>query len=81
MEYIFDIDELPNMLRTLRKQANLTLKEVSEQTGISLSFISEVERGRANPSIETLMRLSAAYGYDCLIGLRALAAALEGQEG
>jgi len=41
-------------LRELRKNNNLTLKELSQKSGISVSFISDIENSRRNPSIETL---------------------------
>lgn len=51
---------VPNTLRKLRKENNLTLKELSEKSGISVSFISDIENFRRNPSIETLEALSKA---------------------
>jgi transcriptional regulator with XRE-family HTH domain len=39
----------------------LTLKEVHERTGLSVSFLSEVERGKTNPSVETLKKLANCY--------------------
>lgn len=49
--------------RALRKAAKLTLKAVSFQSGLSLSFISDIERGRTQPSLGTLERLVKVYGY------------------
>lgn len=49
-------------LRQLRKQIHkLTLREVSERTGLSISFLSDIERGRTNPSLETLSKLADVY--------------------
>lgn len=50
-----------NRLRKIRKDKGLTLKEVSKEIGISLPFLSDVERGDANPSINTLEKLAAFY--------------------
>lgn len=52
---------LSERLRMKRKKIGLTLKEVSEQTGISVSFLSEVERGKTNPSVGTLKKLANCY--------------------
>ncbi|EJO5348375.1 helix-turn-helix transcriptional regulator [Clostridium botulinum] len=45
-------------LRNLRKENNFTLKELSAKSGISVSFISDIENRRRNPSIETLKTLA-----------------------
>ncbi|ENJ9655871.1 helix-turn-helix transcriptional regulator [Clostridium botulinum] len=51
-----------NKLRNLRNENNLTLKELSAKSGISVSFISDIENRRRNPSIETLKTLADALG-------------------
>ena len=45
-------------LRELRKVRNLTLKQLSETAGISLSHLSAIERGASNPSIDVLDALA-----------------------
>ncbi len=52
---------LGNVLRRLRKSQNLTLAEVSDATKLSVSFLSDVERGRTRPSLDTLEKLAASY--------------------
>ena len=47
-----------------RKQSGLTQKELSERTGITQGDISKLERGNANPSLNTLQRLAAGMGDD-----------------
>ena len=49
-------------LRRLRVRAHKTLKEVSEATGLSISFISALERGGSGASVASLRRLAGAYG-------------------
>lgn len=48
-------------LKVERKRKKLTLKEVSKETGVSLPFLSDIERGEAKPSIKTLEKLAAFY--------------------
>lgn len=36
----------------------MTLKQLAERTGLSISYISEIEKGEKNPSIRTLTKLS-----------------------
>jgi DNA-binding XRE family transcriptional regulator len=45
-----------------RKQRDMTLQQVAEATGLSVSFLSDLERGRTDPSLSTLKRLAACYG-------------------
>lgn len=47
-------------LKKLRKENKLTLKELSIKSGVSVSFISDIENMRRNPSIETLESLAKA---------------------
>ncbi len=47
-------------LRDLRKSKGLTLKELSTKTNLSISFISDIEHNRSNPSISTLKILCNA---------------------
>jgi DNA-binding transcriptional MerR regulator/quercetin dioxygenase-like cupin family protein len=49
-------------LRRLRTRAHKTLKEVAQATGLSISFISALERGGSGASIASLRRLAGAYG-------------------
>src|SRR4028119_2415720 len=49
-------------LRRLRVKAHKTLKEVSEATGLSISFISALERGGSGASVASLRSLAEAYG-------------------
>lgn len=47
-------------LRRARKEAGLTQVEVAKKTKIDRSFISDVERGVATPSLQTLFALCKA---------------------
>jgi transcriptional regulator with XRE-family HTH domain len=49
-------------LRTLRQQRGLSLREVSEQTGFSASFLSLVENDKVSPSVSSMERIAAAFG-------------------
>ncbi len=50
-------------LRRVRKNQRMTLVQVSEQTNLSISFLSDIERGKANPSLESLKKLAPVYGF------------------
>jgi DNA-binding NtrC family response regulator len=49
-------------IRTLRKERTLTLKQLANKTGLSVSLISQIELGKSAASISTLHKLSAALG-------------------
>ncbi len=51
-------------LRRLRIKAHKTLKEVSAATGLSISFISALERGGSGASVASLRLLAEAYGVN-----------------
>ena len=49
-------------LRGLRQKRKMTLRDVQGKTGLSVSHLSDVERGQANPSFSALASLAACYG-------------------
>jgi transcriptional regulator with XRE-family HTH domain len=54
--------EVGERLRVIRTTRRLTLREVAERAGLSESFLSQVERGRASASIASLRRIADALG-------------------
>ncbi len=50
--------ELGERLRSLRSARGFSLRDLSGRSGLTASFISQVERGRASPSIASLSRLA-----------------------
>jgi transcriptional regulator with XRE-family HTH domain len=49
-------------IRELRQSRALTLQELAEASGLSTSMLSLVERGRASPSIGSLIVIASALG-------------------
>lgn len=47
-------------LKHLRKQKNFTQEQLAEVTGLSVEFLSNIERGINAPSFETLEKLAEA---------------------
>lgn len=45
-------------LRQIRRLKNLTQEQLAEVTGISVEFVSNIERGINAPSFDTLEKLS-----------------------
>jgi len=57
-------------LRALRARRNVTLTELAETTGISVSTLSRLESGQRRPNLELLLPLAQAHGVplDELVG-------------
>lgn len=53
---------LGEKIRLERKDRNLTLTQLAEQCDISPSFLSQIERGQATPSVGTLHTIASALG-------------------
>lgn len=54
--------ELGRRLQALRSRQALTLREVSERTGLAVSFVSSIEHGAGRPSVASLKKLARCYG-------------------
>lgn len=50
--------KLNDRLREVRRRRDATLLQVAEATKLSVSYLSDLERGRAKPSLDTLERLA-----------------------
>lgn len=56
------LDGIGPRLRDLRRRRDLTLAELSGDTGISVSTLSRLESGDRRPALELLLPLARAYG-------------------
>ncbi|MER2088392.1 MAG: XRE family transcriptional regulator [Sporosarcina sp.] len=54
------MEDIHIKIKALRLQNELTLKELSGVTGLSLSFLSQIERGASSLSITSLKKLADA---------------------
>jgi transcriptional regulator with XRE-family HTH domain len=54
--------ELGQRIRMLRVARGLTLKEIEARGGVSATHVSEIERGRASPTVGALGRIARALG-------------------
>lgn len=43
-----------------RAKAHLTLKDLADRTGLSISYLSDIENQRSTPTIETVGKIAAA---------------------
>lgn len=61
MEHTIDYKRVGRRLKELRQQNKLTQSQLAETVGCSDGFVSQVERGICNPSLEFLVQLSTLY--------------------
>ena len=51
---------LGNRIREIRKRQGLSQEKLAERAGISAQYVSNIERGKENPTLDLLLRLSEA---------------------
>jgi len=54
------IDDIGKKLKKIRNEKKVTLKQLSEKTNLSISFISQVERGVSSLTITSLKKIADA---------------------
>lgn len=54
--------EIGKVVRRIRQNKEMTVTELAEATGMSASYISQMERGLISPSVTALHQLSEALG-------------------
>ena len=54
-----DEESMGARIRKRRMQLGMTLNDLAEATGLTKSFVSQIERGRNSPSISTLRGIAA----------------------
>jgi transcriptional regulator with XRE-family HTH domain len=57
-----EIQKIGREIRGLRKARGMTLSELAEKSGLSIGYLSLLERDRATPSINALHAISRALG-------------------
>lgn len=68
---IRSVEELGETIRTRRKELHYTQAFLAEFTGFSVSFISDVERGKATAEIGKTLQLLMILGLDLSVERRA----------
>lgn len=53
-------ENLSNLIRNVRKRRGLTQNDLATQTGTTQAYISNIEKGKVNPSLDMLERISEA---------------------
>lgn len=56
------LDHFAREMKIRRKHAGLSQEALAERTGVSIALISEIERGIASPTFQTLEKISNYFG-------------------
>lgn len=57
-------ETLGGSIKKLRKSKNMTLKSLAQKTGFSISFLSQLERGKSSATLESLKKISLVLGVN-----------------
>jgi len=55
-------ESLGKKIRKRRRAIDMTLQQVSERVGLSISFLSQIERGMSTPSLSSLCNIAEVLG-------------------
>ena len=67
---VFDVKSFGHALRQRRKELNYTQAFLSEVSGFSVSFISDLENGKETAELGRAIRLANLLGLDCCLEIR-----------
>ena len=56
------MEHMGSKIREIRKNQNLTLKDIARMTDLTESLISQIENSKANPSLASLVAISRVLG-------------------
>lgn len=59
-----DKRELAEKFRGLRKASGLRQEDLAANSGVSIGVIKEIEAGKGNPTLDTLVTISSALGVE-----------------
>ena len=62
-----DAKEFGKILRQKRKSLHYTQNDISEMSGLSVSFISDLERGKKTIELGKAIWLANLLGLDCFV--------------
>ena len=74
---VFNMEErlhqsIGEIVRRLRKENSLTLKQLARRTGLSPSLLSQIERAESSASVSSLYKIASGLGVKLTVPLRRL---------
>lgn len=64
------VEHLGEIIKTRRKELNITQPHLAELAQISTNTLYKLERGQGNPSLEVLNKLSEVLGMKLLLEVK-----------
>jgi putative transcriptional regulator len=65
-----EIKAIGNAIKSLRKEAKWTQADIAKRSGVSRTHIAAFERGKGNPTMQTLQRIFAVFGLSMSIRVK-----------
>ena len=62
--------EIGEKLKTIRKEKGLTLQQLADETGLSIGFLSNLERDLSSPTVSALHKICEVLGTEMFTVLR-----------
>jgi y4mF family transcriptional regulator len=60
-------EELGQRIRSRRKSLHLRQRDLAEMAGVTLRGLTDIERGRANPTLRQLVKIADVLGLDLIL--------------
>jgi y4mF family transcriptional regulator len=64
-----DIKEIAETIRERRRFLKITQEDLADISGVSERTLRDIEKGLANPELESLMKLCEVLGLELTIGV------------
>lgn len=64
-----DLAHVGGLIRTAREAMGLTIYDIAPKVGVTPQYIAQLERGKGNPTLDVLQKLSTAVNLDLNIRL------------
>ena len=62
--------DLREVMKPRRKTLSITQNDLAEMAGVSLATVKDIERGKANPSMSTVLEILDVLGMEITYSVR-----------
>ena len=62
--------DLREVMKSRRKTLSITQNDLAEMGGVSLATVKDIERGKANPSMSTVLEILDVLGMEITYSVR-----------
>lgn len=64
------VQQIGEAIKNRRKELGITQPHLAELAGVSTNSLYKIERGQANPTLETLLQLAEVLGMELLFQVK-----------